>query len=50
MQAYKPAHPACIYSVALPTKKILDFFKSKKSLFLDDQEVEHLYEVVMKGF
>jgi len=50
MQAFKPAHPACIYSIALPTKKILDFFKTKKSVFLDDHEVDHLFEIVMKGF
>ena len=50
MQAFKPAHPRCIYSPALPTKKILDFFKSKKSLFLEDYEIEYIYEVIMKGF
>ncbi len=50
MQAFKPAHPSCIYSIALPTKKILDLFKIKKSIFLDDHEVDHLYEVIMKGF
>jgi len=49
MQGFKPAHPHCIYSPALPTKKILDFFKSKKSTFLEDDEVEYLYEIVMKG-
>ena len=49
MQAYKPAHPSCIYSSALPTKKILDFFHSKKTVFFEDYEVEHLYEIVMKG-
>ncbi len=50
MQAFKPTHPACIYAPSLPTKKILDFFKSHKTVFLDDSEVEVLYDVVMKGF
>ncbi len=50
MQALKPTHPSCIYSPALPTKKILDFFKSKKTVFLDDHEVDYIFEVVMKGF
>ncbi|HIP28777.1 MAG TPA: recombination protein RecO [Sulfurovum sp.] len=50
MQAFKPAHPLCIYSPILPSKKILDFFESKKTIFLDDHEVEYLYDVVMKGF
>ena len=49
MQAYKPAHPHCIYAPALPSKKIFDLFKSKKTVFLEDYEVEYLYEIVMKG-
>jgi hypothetical protein len=49
MQAFKPAHPGCIYSPALPTKKILDFFVSKKTVFLEDHEVDYLYEIVLKG-
>ena len=49
MQAFKPAHPACIYSPALPTKKVLDFFQTKKTVFLEDHEVDYLFEVVMKG-
>jgi len=49
MQAFKPAHPACIYSPSLPTKKILDFFQSKKTVFLEDEEIDSLYDVVMKG-
>jgi hypothetical protein len=49
MQAFKPAHPSCIYSPSLPTKKILDFFMSKNTVFLEDTEIEILFEVVMKG-
>ena len=49
MQSFKPAHPSCIYSPALPTKKVLDFFDTKKTVFLEDHEVDYLFEVVMKG-
>lgn len=49
MQAFKPAHPSCIYSPSLPTKKVLDFFKSKKTVFIDDVEIDYLFEIVMKG-
>ena len=49
MQAFRPAHPTCIYAPALPTKKILDFFQNKKTVFFEDDEVEYLYNVVMKG-
>lgn len=49
MQSFKPAHPSCIYSPALPTKKVLDFFETKKTVFLDDHEVDYLFDIVMKG-
>ena len=49
MQALIPAHPECLYSASLPTEKIFDFFESKKTIFLDDNEVEYLFEIVMKG-
>lgn len=50
MQAFKPAHPSCIYSPALPTKKVLDFFATKKTVYLEDYEVDYLFDIVMKGF
>jgi len=50
MQAFKPAHPTCIYSPSLPTKKIFDFFKHKKTIELDDFEIDYIYDIVMKGF
>ncbi len=49
MQGFKPAHPSCIYSPSMPTKKLLDFFKTKKTVFLDDTEVDYLHQIVMKG-
>ena len=49
MQAFKPAHPSCIYSPSMPTKKLLDFMETKKTVFLDDNEVDYLHEIVMKG-
>ena len=50
MQAFKPAHPHCIYAPALPSRKIFELFESQKTVFLEDNEVELLYETVMKGF
>ena len=49
MQAYIPVHPYCIQSAALNKKKLLYFFESGKTLYLDDSEVESLYQVAMKG-
>ena len=50
MQAFKPAHPSCIYSPSMPTKKLLDFIETKKTVFLEDYEVDYLHQIVMKGF
>lgn len=49
MQAFIPAHPHCIYATPLNKEKVFDFFKSGKALYLDDAEVDYLYEIVMKG-
>jgi len=49
MQAFKPAHPACIYSASLSTRKVLEFFQTKQTLMMEDYEVDHLFEIVMKG-
>ncbi len=49
MQAFKPAHPACLYSAAFSTRKILDFFRTKQTIHMEDHEVDSLFEVVMKG-
>jgi recombinational DNA repair protein (RecF pathway) len=49
MQAYIPAHPACIQSPGLRKEKLHYFFESGKSLYLDDGEVEYLYRLAMRG-
>jgi len=49
MQGFKLAHPHCIHNPALPTQKILACFKSKKTIFLEDKEVDILFDVFMKG-
>jgi len=49
MQAFIPAHPECIYTPALPTEKIRSFFENGHTLILEDNEVDLLFDVVMKG-
>ncbi len=49
MQAFIPAHPYCIQSTTFYKEKIFGFFESGKTLYLEDYEVDHLYEIVMKG-
>jgi recombinational DNA repair protein (RecF pathway) len=49
MPALHPAHPECIYASALPREAVEDFFRTGKTLLLDDDAVEHIYGVVRKG-
>jgi len=50
MHSFKVAHPHCIYTTALPTKKLLDALSSHKTIYMDDDEIEYMYDIVMKGF
>lgn len=49
MQSFIPAHPECLYSASLSKQKLFEFFESKKTVFLEDDDVDYLYETVMKG-
>jgi hypothetical protein len=49
MAAFKPAHPDCIYAAPLPQEAIETFFETGKTLYLDDTQVDQLFDVVMKG-
>jgi recombinational DNA repair protein (RecF pathway) len=50
MQGFKPAHPNCIYSPSLPTTQLHTLFETQQTIHLDDNEVEYLYSIIMKGF
>jgi hypothetical protein len=50
MQAFIPTHPKCIYGSSLKKSKILTFFETQKSIFLDEAEIDLLYSIVMRGF
>ena len=44
MSAFKPAHPSCIYAPAHDIKAIEILFRDKKSLLLDDAQVDALFK------
>ncbi len=50
MRAFKPAHPQCIYSSAIELLTIEKLMSTGKTIHLDDEIVEYLYNIVMKGF
>jgi len=49
MRAFIPAHPACLYASALSREKVERFFETKQTLHLEDNEVDYLFSIVMKG-
>jgi len=50
MRAFIPAHPKCIYASALDKKEIFQLFNTQSTIHLEDEIVERLYAVLLKGF
>ncbi len=49
MPTFRPTHPECISQPPLHRNKIEEFLSTGKSTFLDDELVEYLYGVTMRG-
>ena len=49
-RAFLPAHFECIHSYTYPINSIRYLFENKKSLFLEDKEIDSLYNILMQGF
>lgn len=49
MTSFKPAHPECLYTTPLDKSKIDTYLQSGKSINLDNNEIEHLYSIILKG-
>lgn len=49
MRAYLPAHPSCIYAHPLDKKSIFKLFNTQKTIDIEDDEVQELYNVLLKG-
>ncbi|NPA51204.1 MAG: hypothetical protein GXO02_06210 [Epsilonproteobacteria bacterium] len=50
MHALLPAHPECINSFGFNKKIIETLFSSKSTIYLDDNIIEALYPIILKGF
>ncbi len=50
MSALLPAHPKCIYAPSLERSRIESYFQTGKTIYLDDQEVEYISSLILKGF
>ena len=49
-RAFLPAHGNCINKNTINFNKLLEFYETKKSINLNDGEVNYLYSVVLEGF
>jgi hypothetical protein len=49
MRAFIPAHAECIYSSTLDKKDIFQLFKSSSTIHLNNQTVDTLYQILLKG-
>jgi len=49
MRAYIPAHPSCIYANAYEKNLIFTLFDTKSSIHINDNMVDELYKVLLKG-
>ena len=49
MRAFIPTHPQCIYGSSLEKKSIFRLFHTKSTINMEDEEIENLYEIVLKG-
>jgi recombinational DNA repair protein (RecF pathway) len=49
-RAFLPAHEECIHDKGLNVEKLKQLFSKKKTLYLNDNEIEYLYRVMNEGF
>lgn len=49
VRAFLPAHEKCVHKNGFDSKKIWKLFKTKKSIELDDDEVQRLYAIILEG-
>jgi hypothetical protein len=49
MRAFIPAHPECIYSSSLNKKSIFQLFNTKSTIHIENEEIEILYQILLKG-
>lgn len=49
MRSFLPVHPACISAPALLRDKLEEYYKTTKTINLEDHEVACLYDTILKG-
>lgn len=49
IRAYLPTHKQCSHTLEINKKGIIELYKNKSTLFLDDKEVDRLWSVLLEG-
>lgn len=49
-RSFLPAHQTCVFGELLEKKRIEKLFESKSTLYLEDDEVTHLWRLLQEGF
>ncbi len=50
MRAFLPAHPECIYGHTLNKKDIFTLYDTQSTIHLDDETIDKLFSILLKGF
>ena len=49
IRAYLPTHPQCTHTLSISQEAFDELFKNKSSLFLNDKEVDRLWNILLEG-
>ncbi len=49
-RSFLPAHKVCVFAQEFPKKKIQTLFEDKSTLYLEDSDVETLWQLLQEGF
>jgi hypothetical protein len=49
IRGFLPAHEHCVYSNTFERLHVEKLFKTKSSIFMDDEEIERLWKILLEG-
>jgi len=49
IRGFLPAHQHCSHTLSVPKEALCDLYATQSSLFLDDNDIDRLWEVMMQG-
>jgi recombinational DNA repair protein (RecF pathway) len=50
MRAYLPTHPTCIHGYSYKKRQIFELFDSKCTIHINDNVIDELFDLLLKGF